>query len=539
MSNEERAASMSQQEIVALLVSHQELALRLEQIQAQLDWFTRQFFGAKSERHVLSDHSRQLTLGEIPAATAEAVPTVTVPAHQRRRTSTTADRDEGDLRFSDTVPVERIVLEADIPADQMDDYQQIGQKTTRKLAQRPGSYVVLEYVRPVYKKKEAGDAIASDIMCAPPPATVLDRSFADVSLHAGLLVDKFLYHLPLYRQHQRMAACGVKIGRGTLTNWVHRCAELLTPIYQAQLASILESAVLAMDETSVKAGRKKDRPPGRGQMATGQLWPVYGDKDEVCFHFAPTRAHAVVPDLLAGFRGTLVSDGYGAYDRFAAKSATVRHAACWVHARRGFDKALNSDKATASEALDRIGQLYDVERELGRGISAPEKVLAQRALLSKPVAEDFFEWLRSLQAERALLPTSPLAKAVAYALEREVALKVFLEDPAVPLDTNHLERQIRPVAIGRKNWLFCWTEIGAQYSGVIQSLLSTCRLQGVDPYTYLVDVLQRVQTHPAARVAELTPRAWKGLFAADPLRSDLDRVAGREIPALCVNNGAG
>jgi transposase len=538
MSNEERAASMSQQEIVALLVSHQELALRLEQIQAQLDWFTRQFFGAKSERHVLSDHSRQLTLGEIPATAADAVPTVTVPAHQRRRTAT-ADRDEGELRFNDTVPVERIVLPADIPADELDDYQQIGQKITRKLAQRPGSYVVLEYVRPVFKKKEAGDAIASEIVCAAPPAAVLDRSFADVSLFAGLLMDKFLYHLPLYRQHQRMAACGVKIGRGTLTNWVHRCAELLTPIYRAQLASILESAVLAMDETSVKAGRKKDRPPGKGQMATGQLWPVYGDKDEVCFHFAPTRAHAVVPDLLAGFRGTLVSDGYGAYDKFAAKSATVRHAACWVHARRGFDKALATDKVAASEALDRIGQLYDVERELGRGISAPEKVLAQRALCSKPVAEDFFEWLRSLQAERALLPTSPLAKAVAYALERESALKVFLEDPAVPLDTNHLERQIRPVAIGRKNWLFCWTEIGAQYAGVIQSLLSTCRLQGVDPYTYLVDVLQRVQTHPAARVAELTPRVWTGLFAADPLRSDLDRVAGLEIPMLCVDNGAG
>lgn len=528
---------MSQQEIVALLVSHQELLLRFEQIQGQLDWLTRQLFGAKSERHVPFGHSRQLTLGEMPAATAGAVPAIAVPAHQRRQTST-PDRDEGELRFDDTVPVQQIVLPADVPADQLDDYQQIGQKITRKLAQRPGSYVVLEYVRPVFKKKEPGDAIASEIICAAPPAAVLDRSFADVSLFAGLLMDKFLYHLPLYRQHQRMAACGVKIGRGTLTNWVHRCAELLTPIHQAQLASILQSAVLAMDETPLKAGRKKDRPPGRGQMATVYFWPVYGDKDEVCFHFAPTRAHAVVPELLAGFRGTLVSDGYGAYDRFASKSATVRHAACWVHARRGFDKAMDTDKAAASEALDRIGQLYDVERELGRGTSAPEKVIAQRALQSKPVAEDFFEWLRSLQAERALLPTSPLAKAVAYALERESALKVFLEDPAVPLDTNHLERQIRPVAIGRKNWLFCWTEIGAQYAGVIQGLLSTCRLQGVDPYTYLVDVLQRVQTHPAARAQELTPRLWKGLFAAAPLRSDVERVAMREIPAHAAEHVA-
>jgi transposase len=532
---------MSQQEIVALLVSHQELLLRFEEIQRQFDWFKRQLFGAKSERHVMPDGSQQLTLGETSAGPTVAVAAVEVPAHQRQRASAASGGDEGDLRFNDTVPVERIVLAAGIPADELDDYQQIGQKITRKLAQRPGSYVVLEYVRPVFKKKEAGDAIASEIMCAAPPVTVLDRSFADVSLLAGLLMDKFLYHLPLYRQHQRMAACGVKIGRGTLTNWVHRCAELLTPIHQAQLASILESAVLAMDETPVKAGRRKDRPPGRGQMATGWFWPLYGDKDEVCFHFAPTRSHAVVPDLLAGFRGTLLSDGYGAYEKYASKSATVRHAACWVHARRWFDKALDSDTVMASEAIKRIGQLYEVERELGRGISAPEKVLAQRALHSKPVADGFFEWLRSLQAERALLPTSPLAKAVAYALEREAALKVFLEDPAVPLDTNHLERQIRPVAIGRKNWLFCWTEVGAQYAGVIQGLLSTCRLQGVDPYTYLVDVLQRVQTHPAAKVAELTPRLWKDRFAAEPLRSDLERVAEREIPAsyVGVGNGAG
>ncbi len=526
MSNEERAAAMGQQEIVTLLVSHQELARRhdeltrkYDEIQQQLDWFTRQLFGAKSERRVAPDGGLQLTLGQVPASAPAA--TIEVPAHQRRLTSAT-EADDGDMRFDDSVPVERIVLEPDLPADQRDQYEQIGQKTTRKLAQRPGSYVVLEYVRPVFKKKEAGDAIASEILCAPPPAAVLERSFADVSLLAGILVDKFLYYLPLYRQHQRMAAGGVRISRVTLTNWVHRCADLLAPIHQAQLASILESAVLAMDETPVKAGRKKDRPPGRGQMSTGYFWPVFGDRDEVCFHFAPTRSHAVVGQLLAGFKGTLLSDGYDAYAKYAERTATVRHAACWVHARRGFDQALDSDRATATEALERIGQLYDVERELSRGSQKPETIAAQRALRSKPVVEGLFSWLRQLQTERALLPTSPLAKAVAYALERESALTVFLEDPAVPLDTNHLERQIRPVAMGRKNWMFCWTEVGAQYAGIIQGLISTCRLQGVDPYTYLVDVLQRVQTHPAAGVQELTPRLWRERFAAEPLPSGLD-----------------
>ncbi len=524
MSNEERAAKMSQEEIVSLLSCYQDLSERFDRTQQQLDWFKRQLFGAKSERRVVPDESRQLTLGELPAAEPPPGRTVEVPAHQRRGKTKPDGDDEADLRFDDSVPVERIVLPPDIPAVERDQYEQIGQKIIRRLAQRPSTSVVLEYVIPVFKKKEAADAISSEIFCAAPPAAVLERSFADVSLLAGILVDKFRYHLPLYRQHQRMSACGVHIGRGSLTNWVHRCAELLAPIHDAQLASILSSSVLAMDETPLKAGRKKGKPPDRGKMATGYFWPLYGDRHEVCFHFAPTRSHSVVRSLLAGFKGTLVSDGYDAYAKYAAQSTAVRHAACWVHARRGFERALDSDRELADEALARIGQLYDAETTTARNAQQPEKVLARRALQSKPVVDGFFEWLRGLQAKLALLPSSPFAKAAAYALEREAGLKVFLEDPAVPLDTNHLEREIRPVALGRKNWLFCWTEVGARHAGVVQGLLSTCRLQGVDAYTYLVDVLQRVQTHPAGAVAELTPRLWREHFAADPLRSDLDQA---------------
>jgi hypothetical protein len=127
-----------------------------------------------------------------------------------------------------------------------------------------------------------------------------------------------------------------------------------------------------------------------------------------------------------------------------------------------------------------------------------------------------------------LLPSSPFTKAANYALEREKPLRVFLEYPNVPVDTNHLEREIRPIALGRKNWLFCWTELGAHDTGVIQSLLATCRLQGVDPYTYLVDVLQRISSHPARDVAQLTPRLWKEPFADNPMRSDLDRIRNHD-----------
>ena len=146
-----------------------------------------------------------------------------------------------------------------------------------------------------------------------------------------------------------------------------------------------------------------------------------------------------------------------------------------------------------------------------------------RAERCKPIVEGFFEWLKTTLETRILLPSNPFTEAAGYALDREKQLRVFLEYPDVPIDTNHLEREIRPIALGRKNWLFCWTEIGAKYVGIFQSLLVTCRLQGVDPYTYLVDVLQRVESHPASDVAALTPRLWKERFAADPLRSAIDR----------------
>ncbi len=529
MSNEERAASMDQDEIVSLLASHQNLTQRFSEIEQQLDWFKRQLFGSKSERHITQDESRQLTLGEFGQTESANESIVKVPSHDRRIKSSRQGAGEGDLRFDDSVPVEQILLPSGIADADLDDYEIIGEKKNRHLAQKPGSYFVKEFVRTVYKKKAAGDAIEDEIICCPPPWTVFDRSFADVSLLAGILIDKFRYHLPLYRQHQRMTACGVNIARATLTNWIHRTSEILVPIYEAQLRSILLSKVLAMDETPIKAGRKKKKPPGKGKMSTAYFWPLYGDQDEVAFHFAPTRSHSVVFEMLNGYAGTLITDGYEAYRKFAAKSGKVCHAACWVHTRRGFDKALASDQRLADEALVKIASLYKAEEKLSH--LTPEKRQAKRALHCKPIVEDFFEWLRDLQAQQALLPTSPFTKALAYALEREKELKVFLEKPDVPLDTNHLERQIRPIAVGRKNWLFCWTEVGAKYTGVAQSLISTCVLHDVDPFTYLVDVLQRLETHPSAKVHELTPRLWKEKFAENPIPATLD-------PAVC-QHGAG
>jgi len=224
------------------------------------------------------------------------------------------------------------------------------------------------------------------------------------------------------------------------------------------------------------------------------------------------------------FEGTLLSDGYSAYASYAEQKEAVIHAQCWVHTRRYFDKAKNIEPVASVWALELIGLLYQHEKTITQRQYQGAEKQQYRTEHSLPLVEQFFAWC-DLQSQREdLLPSNPLAKALVYAKEREVELKVFLNDPDVPMDTNHLERALRVIPMGRKNWLFSWTEVGAKHIGIIQSLLVTCGMHDVNPYTYLVDVLQRVSLHPASKVHELTPRLWKERFAQNPMQSDLERL---------------
>ena len=220
----------------------------------------------------------------------------------------------------------------------------------------------------------------------------------------------------------------------------------------------------------------------------------------------------------------MLTDGYRVYERYAQTVNGLVHAQCWSHCRRRFVEAAAIEPPLVAQALEFIGALYHQEAQACERQLTEAALLTFRAAHAKPIVEAFFTWLGRTLREHVLLPTNPFTKAAQYALEREPALRVFLEYPDVPLATNHVEREIRAIAMGRKAWLFCWTEIGARYVGIVQSLLASCRLQGVDPYVYLVDVLQRIDTHPAFEVHLLTPRLWKQHFAPNPLRSDLDRL---------------
>ena len=493
-----------------------ELQSDYQVLKQQLEWFKRQLFGEKSEKRLDIDPEEQgnllAALGVLGPPRQDEPATRTVSYQRRNKVRDGAVNDSG-LRFDDTVPVKTIeVNDPAVQAIPENLREVIGEKVTYRLAQQPGSYVVLKYVRPVVKRKDN-----LKIVTAAAPGQVLERTAADVSFLAAMLLDKFRYHLPLYRQHQRLHDSGIVVSRSSLNTWASRAIDLLVPVFEAQNHSVLQSRVLAMDETSIKAGRKT-----RGKMRTGWLWPVYGDRDEVVFHYAPSREHRHVQAFLGAFHGTLLSDGYEGYAAYArTRAGQVIHAQCWSHTRRGFERAKDTEPEAVAEALTLIGTMYRHEKQIRDDALTGSAKHRYRNTHIRPVVDAFWKWCRESCERPELLPKSPLAKALRYARERRDGLEVFLEDPDVPIDTNHVERALRPIPMGKRNWLFASTEVGAKRVGIIQSLLITCRLHDVDPHTYLVDALQRIGEHRAKDVAELTPRVWKSLFAHDPLPSAL------------------
>lgn len=496
-------------------------AQQIKQLQQQLDWFKRQVFGEKTERRDFTDHLYQTTLADIlqdlpalPAKPDEPKHTITYQRGTAKKNVLADAPDDAGLRFDASVPVEEIHIPApELLGADKDDYTIVSEKVTYRLAQNPASYVVLKYTRPVVKKKST-----SLLICPPAPTTVFERSLADVSFLVGLLVDKFVYHLPLYRQHQRLTQNGIVLARSTLTHLTRRAIELLRPIYTHQLQSILHSHQLAIDETPIKAGRQK-----KGKMQQAYYWPIFGERDEICFTFSASRGMQHLKNQLGDFTGTILSDGYKAYECYARAVSSTTHALCWTHTRRYFIEAEKSEPQACAQALAMIAQLYRHETHLREHALAGQEKRSYRQQHSQPLVDAFFNWIHAQRQRMDLLPKDPFSIALAYTQQREHGLRVFLTDDNVPLDTNHVERALRCIPMGRRNWLFCWTELGAEHVGIIQSLISTCRLHDINPYDYLVDVLQRVDQHPARLVHELTPRLWKEKFSDNPLRSDLYR----------------
>ena len=353
----------------------QSLEARNAVLEQQLDWFKRQLFGRKSEKQLSAGDHHQPTLFEEDKTVRVIEKSTPIKAHKRKSNKQLNGDEVNDtgLRFDASVPTKVIDIAAhELQGDDADSYEIIGYKETNRLAQQPGSYTLLIYRRPIVRHKRE-----QTIKTMPAPSNVLEGCYADVSLIAGLMVDKGVYHLPLYRQHQRMIDSGVHMSRATLINWIQKGIELLRPIYQANLNSIIESKTLAMDEVPIKAGRKS-----KGKMKQTYFWPMFGDNNEIAFTWSNSRGFLHAKNQLEGFTGTLLTDGYAAYSKTVAKlnekEGTITHATCWVHARRYFDRALFIEPIAAQNAIEQIATLYQHEKHIKENITEPADALDYR-----------------------------------------------------------------------------------------------------------------------------------------------------------------
>jgi len=501
------------------------LQANIAELNAQVSWFKRQLFGQKSERRTGDSFplnaEQQRLLGLTDAAASVPEKKTFIKGHERKKSNKVTGADnaaETGLRFGPEVRVEEVAIPNPATKDlEPKDYEVLSYRTTERLCQEKSAYFIKRFVQPVIKLKGSEQPINPPVI-----ESVIASPYADISVLIGLIVDKFLYYQPLYRQHQKMKAQGIELSRATLTSWVYSFIDLFEPVYTAQVTSVLQSMVLSMDETPHKAGRRN----GHQQMSVCYLWFLYGDKKEVVIHNSPSRAAEVIRAMLAReFKGTtLLSDGYAAYKAVTAELNLI-HACCMAHARRKFIEAEKQEPKSCKEVVAIIRELYDMEA------AAPldrEKRLEYRIEHEKPIVDRLFEWLKKEKTRVEGLPKTRYSKALNYALERESSLRVFLSNPDVPIDNNHTERAIRYQVMARKNYLFCWSELGAEKVATIMSLLITCQLHDIDPWEYFTDVATRISTHPQSKVADLIPRNWKLLFGKKTLEtesSDSDAIA--------------
>jgi len=384
----------------------------------------------------------------------------------------------------------------------------IGEETSQRLDVIPAQHQVIVTHRPKY----ACRACEGTVVQAPAPAHLIEGGIPTEAMVAHVLVSKYAWHLPLYRQAQIMLTQGIAIDRGTFAGWVGYAACELTPLYTRMREILLASAKLAVDETPVPV-----LDPGRGKTKTGYFWAIARDErpwagndpPAVVYTYAPSRSAEHAQALLANYHGIVQCDGYVAYKKLNENRIAL--AFCWAHLRRKFyDIAKGGDAPVATEALARIAALYQIETTI-RG-QAPEIRRAVRRQQSEPLIRDLKGWLEARLREASA--KSILAKTIRYGLSHWDGLTRFLDDGRIELDTNIVERSMRPVALNRKNALFAGHDEGAQNWAVIASLIETCKLNAIDPQAYLTDVLTKlVNLWPQARIDELMP--WATAAARD------------------------
>jgi transposase len=522
-----------------------------EHLQHRLDLLLRRLYGPRAERFN-PDQPLLFTDLQAPAdtpadsttppANSESPPPPPEPAASTKPTGHGRQRLPKNLRREtvvyDLTTAERLCSGCGQPRTC------IGEDRSEQLEYQPASLFVVVHVRPKYACPRCHNGVFTATVAAQP----INKGLPGPGLLAHIIVCKFADHLPLYRQESIFSRQGVDLSRQTLCQWLGQAGQLLKPLYQRLKALVLASTVVHTDDTPVPV-----QEPGKTR--TGRIWDYLGDAEHPgnVFDYTPTRSRDGPAKFLEHFRGYLQADAYTGYDQIYVGDQVIE-VGCNAHARRKFHEARTTDAAGAHSALAYYRQLYQIEAEAKKRAEeryraevpealpweedglAPLRFVALlyeeryrlRQQKSLPILADFERWLG--EQKNAVVPKSPLGEAITYVLNQWQALTRYTQHGFLDIDNNRAERQIRRIAIGRKNWLFLGNDEAGETAAILFSFVSTCQRHGLDAFVYLRDVLRRLPEHPLDRLDELLPGRWQPAATVVPGSTLSGHVAACQPP---------
>lgn len=484
-----------------LQTENETLRNEISHLKEQLGWFQRQIFGKRSEKIIQNGEPHPVFAGleNIEQAKPEKKQ---ITAHTRSKSS---QKGKDTITLPDTLPVETQVIDISdkekICPETGKELVKIGEEVTTKLAHKPGSYYIKKIIRPKYAlpQESTGGIITAEL-----PDSLLTRCQADESFLADILTKKFADHLPLFRISEGLGREGIFISRQILAKWVVRTGLALKPLYEVMKSQILASGNAFIDEIPISM-----LDPGKGKTHQAYMWVMVGgkkvDPPYRIYNFRKDRSHNNAKELLCDFRGVLHSDKYGAYEKLA-NSKQLTWCPCWAHIRRKFIEAESGDLAFKQWVLRRIRYLFMFERVAWT--RSEEERLQIRAEKEVPIIDEMIVKIKDMLMNGKVLPKSKFREALGYFCGLIPHLKNYTTNAWAHMDNNVAERAVRPIALGRKNWLFVGSEEGGEAAAVILSLVQSCRAIKINPREYLEDVMRRLMSHNSQKLEELLPDQW-------------------------------
>ncbi|MGL1888008.1 MAG: IS66 family transposase [Reichenbachiella sp.] len=477
------------------LVSKEE---RIQELTFQLDRIRKYLFGQKSEKLTTANLDEdQLNIFDLSTPTEQQEElSEQVETPQPEKTTKKRAKGTGRMILPENLRREEIIIE---PNEDVSDCIKIGEEVTEVLDLIPAEFYVKRYVRPKYAQQDGSGIITGQL-----PDRVINKGIPSEGVLAQMAVDKYVYGLPLHRQIDKYRRMGVNIPASTASDWMMKNGKHLSPLWELLKLLINQQKYLQADETPIKVQNRQHK----NNMHRGFLWVYHVPADRlVLFDYQKGRSTHGPKNILQGYEGILQTDGYIVYEKLYGQHQDIMLIYCMAHARRKFVDALKYDKSKATQALVQIQLLYKLEKEMKEAGADWQEKTRRRQKEAVPVLQGLKNWMLAQAAQ--VPPSSPLGKAIAYSLPRWDGLSAYAEHGQVEIDNNLAENAIRPIAIGRKNYLFAGSHQAAEMTAMMYSFMATCKKNNVDEFEWLKDVMLRIQDHKQNNLYQLLPNNWE------------------------------